>query len=92
MAEPKDKDGTLHVYNAEQIVSSDYPKLALTAIRVFVERHLLWIIALILFTLALRVNDLLSKRLTLNGFLITLIADGVACYLGFRAFTRVRGN
>ena len=90
MEDSKEKADSLRVQSAELIITSDSPKLEVTAIRVFIERHLLWIIALILFTLALRVNDLFFKRLTLNGFFITLIADAIACYLGYRAFTKVR--
>jgi len=90
MEDSKEIDDSLRVQSTEHIHTSDSPKLEVTAIRVFIEWRLLWIIALILFTLLLRVNDLLSKRLTLNCFFITLIADGIACYLGFRAFTKVR--
>jgi hypothetical protein len=90
MEEPRDKVDSLRIQSAEHIITSDSAKLEVRSIRIFVERHLFWIIGLVLFTLVLRTNDLLSERLTLNRFFITQIADAIACYLGYRAFTKVR--
>ena len=86
----KEKADSLRVQSAEHIITSDSPKLEVTAIRVFVQWSLFWISVLFLFTLLPPLRDYYLRRISLIQFLITLIISVAGWYIGYRAFTKVR--